>query len=179
MWWWIIGETGRRCEQYKNIPIWIFFSCRFDGARLSGIQMLLSSKEFTHLAIVDTYRAFKRTRWSSKQEVSWKNIFLPWPGRFSAAITSSRNSTVWAASDSALFLCRKHFFAFSVPLNDQMLIATIINSMMTVNDRSNRNRKFCRKKYFERLVRRNMFVGNSGTEVLQLVPSGVMRYANQ
>lgn len=107
---------------------------------------------------IGTYRAFNLTKWSSKHEVSWKKIFRPCAGRFCAAITSSRNSIVWAASLSALFLCWKHFLAFDVPSNGQVLIVTIRINMITVNDKSTRNRKFCRKKYFVRVVRRNILL---------------------
>lgn len=124
-----------------------------------NLYILLHEKKKTNdETFIGTYRAFNRTRWLSKHEVSWKNIFLPFAGRFCAAITSSRNSIVWAVSLSALFLCRKHFLPFDVPSNDHMLIVTIRINMITVNDKSTRNRKFCRKKYFVRLVRRNILL---------------------
>lgn len=119
------------------------FSLAADSIAHACLQynLLFYQRNSDSLTAISTYRAFKRTRWSSKQEVSWKNIFLPFPGRFSAAMTSSRNSTVWAASNSALSVCRKHFFALFVRSNDQ----TIKISTTTANASSARNRKLWRK----------------------------------
>lgn len=95
------------------------------------MNILPTRIHFQHVSVC-TYRAFNRTKWSSKQDVSWKNIFRPFAGRLAADITSSRNSMVWAVSDSALRVWRKHFFAFDVPSNVHIIHMSNITASSSI-----------------------------------------------